>query len=66
MTAATLERGHDALLPRSREGNGIGLLLSVLAHLALLLALVLAVHWHSHEAVSYSAELWSAVPQAAA
>ncbi|MDE2370937.1 MAG: cell envelope integrity protein TolA [Burkholderiales bacterium] len=66
MSTASLRGAHDALLPRSREGNGIGLLLSVLAHGALLLALTVAVHWRVHEPASYSAELWSAVPQAAA
>lgn len=53
--------------PPQREDWGTGVTISVAAHLALVGALVWGVHWHSNtEPEGTSAELWSAVPEAAA
>ncbi len=57
---------HDALLPRAPGGMGVGALLALAAHGALLLALTSTVQWRTSPPEVFSAELWSAVPQAAA
>ena len=57
---------HDALLPRAPGGMGLGALLALLAHGALVLALTGTVQWRTSPPEVFSAELWSAVPQAAA
>jgi colicin import membrane protein len=57
---------RDSLKPPSAEGPRIGLLLSLLAHAALIVALALGVQWHTEEPAGVTAELWAAVPQFAA
>jgi len=66
MNATTLPRDRDPLLPRRPKGMGKGLALAILAHLLLLLAIAFGVNWRAHEPAGIEAELWSAVPQAAA
>ena len=57
---------HDALLPQAPGGNAAGAGLAVLVHAGLLVALTVSVDWRTHSPVVASAELWAAVPQAAA
>lgn len=57
---------HDALLPKPIGGTGPGALASLLAHGLLLAALTFGVSWRSRDNETFSAELWSAVPQVAA
>src|SRR5438105_9726036 len=64
MTSAVLER--DTLMPRPPDGIGPGLVLALVAHLALVIALAFAVHWRASEPEGVEAELWAAVPQIAA
>lgn len=64
MDAATLQR--DPFMPRPPKGRGLALALALLAHVLLIAALAFGVHWHSFEPNTVAAELWSAVPQAAA
>lgn len=64
MTDSALPR--DPLMPRRPKGMGAGLGLAILAHLLLILAIAFGVNWRAHEPAGIEAELWSAVPQAAA
>jgi len=59
---------HDVLLPRPPGGLGAGALLALLAHGLLLLALMAGVDWRSRTppSTTASAELWAAMPLAAA
>ena len=57
---------RDPLLPPEGRGTARGAALAVAAHAALLLALTAAVNWRSRPAETVSAELWAAVPEAAA
>ena len=57
---------RDPLMPRRPKGMGAGLGLAILAHLLLILAIAFGVNWRAHEPAGIEAELWSAVPQAAA
>ena len=57
---------RDPLMPRRPKGMGAGLGLAILAHLLLILAIAFGVSWRAHEPAGIEAELWSAVPQAAA
>ncbi|MDQ2779982.1 MAG: protein TolA, partial [Pseudomonadota bacterium] len=57
---------HDALRPQRVNSTAPGVALSVLAHLGLLAALTFAVNWRASPVPTVSAELWSAVPHAAA
>jgi colicin import membrane protein len=58
---------HDVLLPRQPGGMAPGAALAVLAHVGLLFALTAAVDWRLRKPdLTASAELWAAVPQAAA
>jgi len=56
----------DDLRPRKPEGLTRGAVLALLAHLLLVAALSLGVSWRTSEPAGVEAELWSAVPQAAA
>lgn len=62
---STLSR-RDALMPQRPGGIGRGTALAVLAHIGLVIALAFGVSWRSQEPTGVSAELWAAVPQAAA
>lgn len=58
---------RDPFLPPPRgEPKRAALGLALLAHLLLIGALAFGVNWHSFEPTPMAAELWSAVPQAAA
>jgi colicin import membrane protein len=52
--------------PQRHDGMGRGAMLALLVHAGLLIALAFGVSWRSREPVGSSAELWAAVPQAAA
>ena len=64
MSAAVLSR--DPFMPRPPPGRGPALGLALLAHVLLIAALAFGVHWRNSEPTTMAAELWSAVPQAAA
>ncbi len=64
MNTATL--GRDPFMPRPPKGRGPALGLALFAHALLIGALAFGVNWRSTEPVTMAAELWSAVPQAAA
>jgi colicin import membrane protein len=64
MNAAVLER--DMFAPHQPPGMRSGLALAILAHILLILALAWSVNWKASEPEGVVAELWSAVPQAAA
>ncbi len=57
---------RDPLMPRRPKGMAKGLGLAILAHLLLILAIAFGVNWRAHEPAGIEAELWAAVPQAAA
>jgi colicin import membrane protein len=57
---------RDALMPRMASGSGRGIGLSVLVHAGLLVAIAFGVNWRSRTPEAQQAELWAAVPQAAA
>ncbi len=56
----------DDLRPEPPKGMGRGLGLALLVHGGLIAAIAIGVAWRSREPDAISAELWSAVPQAAA
>jgi colicin import membrane protein len=64
--AALAQPAADALRPHAPGGMGQGALWSLLAHALLLTALTFAVSWRSQPPPTFSAELWAAMPQAAA
>jgi colicin import membrane protein len=64
MSTATLTR--DAFAPQRPPGMRKGLLLALAAHALLILALAWSVNWKASEPEGIVAELWSALPQAAA
>ena len=66
MATLATHAAHAALTPRSPDGTAQGMLLSVVAHAALLAALAYGVSWRSPAPETISAELWAAVPQSAA
>ena len=55
-----------AARPPAPPGLGRGITLALLVHAALIVALAFGVNWHSSEPAGIEAELWAAVPQAAA
>ncbi len=57
---------RDQFLPQPPGGLRRGAALALLAHAAMLAALTLVVQWRSSQPQVVSAELWSALPQAAA
>jgi colicin import membrane protein len=65
MTAAVMS-ARDPFKPRSAQRTGPALGLALFAHALLIAALAFGVNWHTSEPTSIAAELWSAVPQAAA
>jgi len=56
----------DPLRPQPLGGMGRGATIALLVHVGLVAALALAVRWRASEPEGVSAELWAAVPQAAA
>lgn len=63
-----LAPAREALMPPPAPGLARALVLALLAHAALVLALSFAVQWRQSapEPVTFSAELWAAIPNAAA
>lgn len=57
---------RDPFKPRPVQRTGPALGLALLAHLVLIVALTFGVNWRTSEPTNIAAELWSAVPQAAA
>lgn len=64
MTNAILTR--DALIPRSPDGTGRGLMLALGVHALLVVAIAFSVSWRTSNPAGVEAELWAAVPQIAA
>jgi colicin import membrane protein len=64
MTTATAER--DIFAPQKLPGMRSGLALAIAAHVLLIVAIAWSVRWKSSEPEGVEAELWAAVPQAAA
>jgi colicin import membrane protein len=64
MTSLFAHRPSDR--PPQREDFTAGATMSVIAHAALIAALVWGVHWHNTTGEGVQAELWSSVPQFAA
>ncbi|MEO8125292.1 MAG: cell envelope integrity protein TolA [Burkholderiales bacterium] len=64
MNTETVRR--DLLLPREPNGRRQGIALSVLVHIGLVIAIAFGLNWRSHTPKASEAELWAAVPQAAA
>jgi colicin import membrane protein len=58
--------GADPLRPQGADRTAPGAALAVLAHAALLAALALGTQWRASAPTAVSAELWAALPQAAA
>jgi colicin import membrane protein len=56
----------DERKPPRPDGMGRGAMLALLVHVGLLVAIAFGVNWRSSEPAGTSAELWAAVPQAAA
>ncbi|MBB4841538.1 colicin import membrane protein [Paucibacter oligotrophus] len=56
----------DPLRPPDNPGMGRGFAIAAIAHAALLAALSAGVHWRTETPPAFEAELWSALPQAAA
>jgi colicin import membrane protein len=65
MSAAALPH-RTASAPRDAEGRARGIGLSLLVHAGLVVAIAFGVRWRSHTPEAQQAELWAAVPQAAA
>jgi colicin import membrane protein len=53
-------------MPSPPKGRGPALSLALIAHALLIAALAFGVHWRNSEPTTMAAELWSAMPQAAA
>ncbi|MEH0165673.1 cell envelope integrity protein TolA [Roseateles microcysteis] len=66
MQNSTLQMPGLSLRPPQPIAMGRGFAVALLAHALLLVALTLNVQWHSATPEAFEAELWSAVPQAAA
>jgi len=64
--ASRFHLDRDPLRPPQAPGLGRGFAFAVAAHLLLVLALSAGVHWRTQTLPTYEAELWAAVPQAAA
>src|SRR3954453_2184855 len=61
-----MSSSRDPFKPRTAQRTGPALGLAFLAHLVLIVALTFGVNWRTSEPTNIAAELWSAVPQAAA
>jgi colicin import membrane protein len=57
---------RDVLMPQPPGGLGKGAVLALIVHVGLVIALAFGVSWRNQEPAGFSAELWAAVPQAAA
>ena len=66
MTGFALSRFQVPLRPNEESGMGRGLAFAIVAHGLLFVGLSVGVAWHTSTPPAFEAELWSAVPQAAA
>lgn len=66
MSTAALPLRRDPLRPPEHPMLGRGFAFAIVAHAVLVLALSYSVNWRTRELPTFEAELWSAVPQAAA
>lgn len=66
MSAIALGGANDPLLPQQPGGMAPGASLALIAHAALVAALVWGLNWRTQTPEVVSAELWAAVPQVAA
>lgn len=57
---------HDTLLPQAPGGHGVGAVLALATHGALVAALALATQWRTDTPAVVAAELWASVPESAA
>jgi colicin import membrane protein len=57
---------RDALMPQPPGGTGAGFAMALLVHVGLVIALAIGVAWRSSAPAAMEAELWAAVPVAAA
>jgi colicin import membrane protein len=64
MTTQAVSR--DLLMPQDPGGSRRGIALSVLVHIGLVVAIAFGLNWRSRVPEAQQAELWAAVPQAAA
>ena len=48
--------------PQEKTGQGLSLLISVMAHLVLLAFFVIGLNWASKEPAAFEAQLWSQLP----
>jgi colicin import membrane protein len=62
----TAVASRDPFMPQPVQRTGPALGLALFAHVLLIAALAFGVNWRNSEPASIAAELWSAVPQAAA
>ena len=62
----TAVASRDPFMPQTAQRTGPALGLALCAHVLLIAALAFGVNWRNSEPTSLAAELWSAVPQAAA
>ncbi|QPF73836.1 cell envelope integrity protein TolA [Roseateles sp. DAIF2] len=65
-TASALALHRDPLRPPPAPGLGRGILLALVAHGLLVLGLTAGLNWRSQTEPAFEAELWAAVPVAAA
>lgn len=65
-TLTMMGQRRDPLRPPEAPGMGRGVAFALVAHVLLLAALSSGVQWRSKTLPTFEAELWSAVPQAAA
>jgi colicin import membrane protein len=63
---STQAMDRDTLMPGAPQGQASGIGLSVLVHAGLIVAIAFGVSWRSRTPEAQQAELWAAVPQAAA
>src|SRR6218665_1282785 len=66
MSAFSLRHGQDPLRPPEAPGIGRGFAFALGVHVLLVVALSAGVQWRTKTLPTFEAELWSAVPQAAA
>ncbi|MDY0745589.1 cell envelope integrity protein TolA [Paucibacter sp. R3-3] len=67
MTAAAFQRrGRDPFRPPEAPGLGRGMVFALVAHVLLVVAISANIQWRTKTLPTAEAELWSAVPQAAA
>ena len=66
VSTLSLQRGRDPLRPPEAPGLGRGMIFALVAHVLLVVAISANVQWRTRTLPTAEAELWSAVPHAAA